>query len=74
MTNFEKDFIKNLITEAIETAKKDRTTYEKNMLGLMDWQNKEQNAGEIFKFDENSTKNLANNLTNSILSIIDGNK
>jgi len=70
MTKFEKEFIKNIIFEAIETAKKDRTTYEKNMLGLMDWQNKEQNAGEIFKFDENSTKNIANNLTKAILGVM----
>lgn len=62
MNNHQKERIAGAIKNAIERAKEDRTSYERNMLGLMDWQNKAQSAKEIFENDERSTVNIINDL------------
>ena len=62
MNNHQKERIAAAIKNAIERAKEDRTSYERNMLGLMDWQNKAQSAKEIFENDERSTVNIINDL------------
>ena len=62
MNNHQKERRAAAIKNAIERAKEDRTSYERNMLGLMDWQNKAQSAKEIFENDERSTVNIINDL------------
>ena len=68
ITERQKTKIEELVKSAIYRAKNDRSGYEKNLIALMDWQNKAQGAKEIFEWDEKSTESIVNDLVGYIIS------